>query len=116
MLSKFVSFQSKYEIEIAAYRNSPEYKNYLKLAAKNGVREEIETRQEQMMTESMKMSTQDRGRQEGTEPTQSDLSIPKRGTEPRVSIEKPSKMDSADRKSESTARETCQGTNSKPLR
>ena len=114
MLSKFVSFQSKYEIEIAAYRNSPEYKNYLKLAAKNGVREEIETRQEQMMTESMKMSTQDRGRQEGTERTKPDQRLLNCDKEPDVLDGASSKMNSQ-QKSGSTARETCRGRNSKPL-
>ena len=51
--NELISFQSKYEVEIAAYRNSPPYKNYLKaVAVQNGLTGE-DIGKEHTMTESI---------------------------------------------------------------
>ena len=120
--NELISFQSKYEVEIAAYRNSPPYKNYLKaVAVQNGLREE-DIGREHMMTESIIISTQGSGRQEGTERTKPDQRLLNCDKEPDNCDKEPdvldgtsSKMNILQRKSESTARETCRGRNSKPL-
>ena len=112
--NELISFQSKYEVEIAAYRNSPPYKNYLKaVAVQNGLREE-DIGRENMMTESIIISTQGSGRQEGTERTKPDQRLLNCDKEPDVLDGASSKMNSQ-QKSGSTARETCVGRNSKPL-
>ena len=114
--NELISFQSKYEVEIAAYRNSPPYKNYLKaVAVQNGLRGE-DIGKEHTMTESIiTISTQGSGRHEGTERINPDQRLLNSDKEPDVLDGTSSKLNISQLKSESTARETCRGRNSKPL-